>query len=102
MPVEFKYRNGARLFFTGKNAKAPDRGFYSLSPDRIYECLVVACRLEVINTAPKDLVPVNRTVETYTVQVGEQKEVFEVLAEHLRENSAELLPLTITYLYNAL
>lgn len=76
--------------------------FAPISPDRIYEGLVIASRIEIINTATDDLVPVNRTLETYLLQVGQQKEEVEVMADHLRENCSDLTPLTITYLYNTL
>ncbi len=102
--MEFKYRNGQRLFFQGKNASVPycDPRISGISLDRIYEGKVIGCEISVDDMTPDDVIPTQRTTEQYTLQVGTQKLNVIVPAEHLRENVSELTPLTITYLYNSL
>lgn len=103
MEFSFKYRLGQRLFFQGKNAYNVDCiNKDRLSPDRIYEGRVIDCTFRNTDMTPGDLMPTSRLEESYRLLVGAQEMRVTVVAEHLRTDTSDLLPLTVTYLYDTL
>lgn len=103
MEFSFKYRLGQRLFFQGKSAEEWScNNKDSLSPDRIYEGRVVERVFCSTDLTPDDLIPTGCTKESYMLLVGAQKMRVRVNVENLRTDSADLLPLTVTYIYDHL